>query len=101
MSYLNSLKIPIVFTNYQGKAPQLGENCGIVQLDDVSIGTEAVRFLRSLGKFRFWAFATTAPDERFSTLRERVSVKPLQIWRYLHKITPLPHFCDIADADLI
>ena len=71
INYLNSLEIPIIFTNYNDENPQLGENCGIVQLDDVSIGAEAVRFLSNLGKFRSWVFATTTPGDRFSILRER------------------------------
>ena len=71
IDYLNSLEIPIIFTNYNDENSQFGENCGIVQLDDVSIGAEAVQFLSSLGKFRSWVFATTTPGDRFSILRER------------------------------
>ena len=71
IDYLNSLEIPIIFTNYNDENPQFGENCGIVQLDDASIGEEAVRFLSNLGKFCSWVFATTTPGDRFSILRER------------------------------
>ena len=71
VDYLVSLGTPIVFTNYQDENPQCGENCGIVQLDDVSIGADAVRFLGGLGRFGSWVFATTASQSKFSTLRER------------------------------
>ena len=71
IDYLNSLEIPIIFTNCNDENPQFGKNCGIVQLDDLSIGEEAVRFLSNLGKFCSWVFATTTPGDRFSILRER------------------------------
>ena len=71
IDYLNSLGTPIVFTNYQDENPQFADNCGIVQLDDVSIGADAVRFLGGLGRFGSWVFATTASQSKFSTLRER------------------------------
>lgn len=68
--YLNSLGIPIVFTDYHDGSAELGENCSLVQLDDVAIGAEAVRFLCNLGHFNSWVFATTAAKSKFSKLRE-------------------------------
>ena len=70
-AFLKSLGIPVVFTNYEGAEPQIGGNFGLVQLNDLSIGTTAARFLDGLGRFRSWAFVTTLPDSRFSVLRER------------------------------
>ena len=71
MALLDSLEIPVVFTNYKGSEPQIGGNFGLVQLDNRAIGATAARFLDDLGRFRSWAFVTTAPDSRFSVLRER------------------------------
>ena len=69
---LENSTLPVVFTDYpKNEVPKSKRNNFLIRNDDISIGREGARHLRSRGMFRSYAFIPTKTRTRWSTLRER------------------------------
>ena len=64
--------IPVVFTDYpRCETPDGSRLSHLICNDDIQIGREGAKHLRSRGAFRSYAFIPTPTHTRWSTLRER------------------------------
>lgn len=72
MAALENAAVPVVFTDYPRNGTPDGTTRNfLVRNDDVAIGREGAKYLRSRGTFRSYAFIPTQAPTRWSTLRER------------------------------
>ena len=72
LTELENEPLPVVFTDYpKNETPKAGCNNFLIRNDDVAIGREGARHLRSRGTFQSYAFIPTQTPTRWSTLRER------------------------------
>ena len=72
LTELENSTLPVVFTDYpKNETPKAGRNNLLIRNDDISIGREGARHLRSRGTFQSYAFIPTRTPTRWSTLRER------------------------------
>ena len=72
MIALEKASIPVVFTDYpRNESPVGSAQKFLIRNDDVSIGEEGAKYLRSKAKFQSYAFIPTQIPTRWSTLRER------------------------------
>lgn len=72
MTALESANIPVVFTDYpRCETPDGSRMNHLIRNDDIQIGREGAKYLRSRGMFRSYAFMPTSTPTRWSTLRER------------------------------
>ena len=72
MIALEKASIPVVFTDYpRNESPIGSKQKFLIRNDDVAIGEEGAKHLRSRAKFRSYAFIPTQTPTRWSTLRER------------------------------
>ena len=72
MAALETADIPVVFTDYpRSETPDASHKNFLIRNDDISIGREGAKYLRSRGTFRSYAFIPTQTPTRWSTLRER------------------------------
>ena len=69
---LENASLPVVFTDYpKNETPQPGRNNYLIRNDDIAIGREGAKHLRSRGTFQSYDFIPTQAPTRWSTLRER------------------------------
>ena len=72
MDALEKANIPVVFTDYpRCGTPDISQHNQLICNDDIQIGREGAKHLRSRGAFRSYAFIPTPTHTRWSTLRER------------------------------
>jgi LacI family transcriptional regulator len=72
MEALEKANIPVVFTDYpRCGTPDISQHNQLILNDDIQIGREGAKYLRSRGAFRSYAFIPTPTHTRWSTLRER------------------------------
>ena len=72
MDALEKANIPVVFTDYpRCGTPDISQHNQLIRNDDIQIGREGAKYLRSHGAFRSYAFIPTPTHTRWSTLRER------------------------------
>ena len=72
LTELENAPFPVVFTDYpKNETPKAGCNNFLIRNDDVAIGRDGARHLRSRGTFQSYAFIPTQTPTRWSTLRER------------------------------
>ena len=72
LTELENSNLPVVFTDYpKNETPKAGRNNFLIRNDDIAIGREGARHLRSRGTFQSYAFIPTQTPTRWSTLRER------------------------------
>jgi len=72
LTELENSILPVVFTDYpKNEMPRTGRNNFLIRNDDIDIGREGARYLRSRGTFQSYAFIPTQTPTRWSTLRER------------------------------
>ena len=72
LTELENATLPVVFTDYpKNETPKADRNNFLIRNDDISIGREGARHLRSRGTFQSYAFIPTRTPTRWSTLRER------------------------------
>ena len=72
MEALEKANIPVVFTDYpRCGTPDISQHNQLICNDDIQIGREGAKYLRSRGAFRSYAFIPTPTHTRWSTLRER------------------------------
>lgn len=69
---LENAPFPVVFTDYpRNERPLPNGNNYLIRNDDIAIGREGAKHLRSRGNFQSYAFVPTPTATRWSTLRER------------------------------
>ena len=72
LTELENAILPVVFTDYpKNEMPRAGRNNFLIRNDDISIGREGAKHLRSRGTFQSYAFIPTQTPTRWSTFRER------------------------------
>lgn len=72
LALLERAPFPVVFTDYpRNEHPLPKHNNFLIRNDDIAIGREGAKHLRSRGTFQSYAFVPTPSATRWSTLRER------------------------------
>lgn len=72
LTELENSDLPVVFTDYpKNETPDPRHNNFLIRNDDIAIGREGAKHLRSCGTFQSYAFIPTRLPTRWSTLRER------------------------------
>ena len=98
MVALENASIPVVFTDYpRNGVPNGSTRNFLIRNDDVSIGREGAKYLRSCGTFRSYAFIPFPSTRRWSTMRERgfrlqLAETGLMPFRFHQSETDLAHF---------
>ena len=73
LTELENSILPVVFTDYpKNEMPRTGRNNFLIRNDDIDIGREGARYLRSRGTFQSYAFIPTQTPTRWSTGRYSV-----------------------------